>query len=199
MTDHEVHEAPDPMERLLRASTRGTRALTFEEPGETYEGVVLSVETRHDTKFNSDDLAYDEEGNPKWVVVIMLEIGEPDPDDEEDDGTRVLWARSRLETAVGRALVQAGVRKKQDAVGGMLRVTYTGNGKPFRKGMSAPKLYTASFSPFEGEPGADVEPEGKKGAAAWAALADKARDEQDARPDYTGSVDDDIPFSEEQA
>lgn len=126
------------------AST-GVPSAKFPEVGTTVKGrIAQKPEVQQQRDFDSGELLYWDDGNPKKQVKVVLATDERDADIPDDDGMRALYIKANLQKAVQAALRKAG--SKMEA-GGFLSVTYTSEGEVKKKGMNAPKLYSAQYTP----------------------------------------------------
>lgn len=132
------------------------KSASFKEIGRTVSGVITEEpEVVQQRDFDSGELAYwdKEHQEPKLQLVITLATQERDSQDPHDDGERRLFvASSNMRKAIAAAVRAAG--RNGLAVGGVLSVTYTGDGVKTGKG-NPPKEYAAQYVPPTGE--VDVE------------------------------------------
>lgn len=118
----------------------------FPELGDKYAGVITSVKRTPQTDFDSGEVLTWNDGSPRLQTLIELELG--------DGTTTTLYAKGgkyeaakgtgqSMESAIVAAVKAAGgtsIRR-----GDMLAIEHTGLGKVSRKGMNAPKLFTAEY------------------------------------------------------
>lgn len=100
-----------------------------------------TVEQQRD--YDTDEPLYWPDGKPRWQVVVTLATGERDPEIRDDDGTRRLFVKGQMKTAVQAAVKAAKADGLED--GGHLTVTYTADGPQPNPKKHAPKQYTARY------------------------------------------------------
>lgn len=119
----------------------GGKAAAFPEVGTVVRGVILAADIRDQTEMGTGEIKTYADGNPMKQLVITLQTALRDADDEDDDGTRRLYARGAMIAAI-RKVTPDGLR-----LGGTLAVKYTGNGVAAQKGWNPPKEYRAQYEP----------------------------------------------------
>jgi hypothetical protein len=119
----------------------GAKAAKFPSPGTTVSGsVVREPEVAQQTEFGTGRPLFWDDGKPRNQLVVQIQTDQRD--DSEDDGIRSIYIKGKsLTNAVREAVKAAGAPGLE--VGGVLTITYTGDGKAER-GMP-PKLYTAEY------------------------------------------------------
>jgi hypothetical protein len=122
----------------------GARSARFEKPGDTCEGVIVSVQKTQQRDFATQALKTYDDGNPMWQFVFTLQTS--DRDGGDDDGMRRVFARGDLLFKIRNAVRAEGYGSKS-VVGGTLKVQYTGNEAAAVRGRSPKKLYRAKFTP----------------------------------------------------
>lgn len=116
----------------------------FESIGDSHYGTILQFDEAQQRDIKSGTPKFWPDGNPAKVLIVTLQTTERDPEIEDDDGQRKLYVNlpggmfSAIKSALG---------KNKFAVGAMLAVKYTGNGKPRQAGFNAPKEYAAKYTP----------------------------------------------------
>lgn len=132
----------------------GALAFPFNNVGDYVVGALTDMDLRQQTDMETNAPKYWTNGEPRMVLVLTLQTELQD--NENDDGKRSVWCRggnyiaasgsgtSSL-VAVRDALKAAKVADLE--VGGLLKMTHTGLGKPTSKGMNPPKLYTCVYEP----------------------------------------------------
>ena len=118
----------------------------FPDVGDRYAGVITSVKRTPQTDFDSGEVLTWNDGTPRLQTLIELELA--------DGTTTTLYAKGGAYTAAsgtGQSM-EAAIVAAVKAAGGssirrgdMLAVAHTGLGKVSRKGMNAPKLFTAEY------------------------------------------------------
>ena len=120
---------------------------SFKQIGASVTGTITEEPVlRQQTDFASGALLCWPDGNPKQVLVVVLQTTEQDG--PNDDGRRSIWAANPggLRTALGKAVHAAGA--KQLDVGGTLTITYVKDGdRPANTGYNPPKVYEAVYVP----------------------------------------------------
>lgn len=129
----------------------GAPSAKFDSIGKTVGGTVLEdpVVTQQTTP--EGKLKTWDDGNPMLQLVVTVQTDERDPQVNDDDGTRRIFIKGQMRNAVGQAVRQAGA--KGIDVGGQLYVTYSGDGEKTNPAFSAPKQYTAKYTPPVGDSG----------------------------------------------
>jgi len=119
----------------------------FERGGDKHGGVILNAERRQARDFDTGQPKVWPDGNPVMQYVITI---------REDGEEIALYARGGNFTAVkgkGESMMNAidtAVRAAGTTrieAGGTIEVTFTGLGEITKKGMNAPKLFSASYTP----------------------------------------------------
>jgi hypothetical protein len=124
----------------------GAPSARFEHPGDTVSGSITDKpDLRQQTDFTSGEPLFWPNGDPRMQLVVTLATELRDATVVDDDGTRRVYVKGNLQKAVQQAVRTAGAPGLE--VGGVLTVTYTGDGEAKQRGMSPPKLYSASYTP----------------------------------------------------
>lgn len=125
----------------------GSPVAKFETVGQTWSGKIVSEPVAYQvTDFQTKTPKTYPSGDPIMGVKVEIQTDVRDPAVEDDDGRRRIFLDGkRIKEAVRDAVVNAGATGL--AIGGTLTVTYTGDGTPASRGVSAPKLYAASYTP----------------------------------------------------
>jgi hypothetical protein len=124
----------------------GAPAAKFETPGTRIGGrIVNDPEVRQQTDFQTREPLTWPSGDPKMQLIVDVQTGLRDPDIDDDDGVRRLYIKGKnLTNAVRDALRVVGAKNIERD--GDLYVTYTKDGVPAARGISAPKEYTAEYT-----------------------------------------------------
>lgn len=138
---------PDPNALLM---TGGYPAAKFPEVGATVVGIVVAMETRQRRDFTTGEPMTYSDGTPIPEVLVDLRTDERDPSDPADDGTRRLYVRGAMLTAIRSAIRAA--HADGLTVGGQLAVRYSADGEPSQRGWNPPKQYQAHYTPPAAEP-----------------------------------------------
>ena len=117
------------------------RSAQFKEHNDQTWGVIVHSEVRQQSKFETGELLFFDDGMPRMQVIITLQTEEHLDDD--DDGLRKLYVRGQMIKAVQAAVLKTGQRGI--ATGGKLLVRYMSDAEPKRKGMSGAKQYFAKY------------------------------------------------------
>jgi hypothetical protein len=131
----------------------GGKAAKFEEIGDSVEGDITDAVVGQQTDMETGAPLTWTDGSPRMQLVVTLQTDDKSAD---DDGLRRIFAKggkyevdsgtgTSLKDAIGDAVKKAGAQTL--AVGGRLKVGYTGVGKKTNRGFSAPKLYRATYTP----------------------------------------------------
>jgi hypothetical protein len=124
----------------------GVTSAAFPEIGTTVSGrICWGPEARQQTDMDTGEPKTFPNGDPMMQIIVHLETAERDPANPDDDGTRALYIKFNLLNAVRAAVKTAKVKGLQ--IGGVLTVTYAGDGEQKKKGFNPPKLYTATYQP----------------------------------------------------
>jgi hypothetical protein len=123
----------------------GIASAKFKEIGDTVKGVIADQpELRQQTDFKTGAPKFWNDGKPMMQLVVTLSTDERDPADPEDDGSRRVYIKGKLQQAVAQAVRKAGAKGLE--VGGTLQVSYVGNDAPKVRGEDGAKLYTAEYT-----------------------------------------------------
>lgn len=136
------------------SSGGGPPSASFKQVGASVEGEIVRAEMRQKRDIEGKAMFWDN-GDPQMQLVIWLQTSLRDPEREDDDGLRRLFASGSIksESKSMRASIADAVRKHGPKtrleVGGQLRVTYVGDGprNPQRPALSPPKQYSADYRP----------------------------------------------------
>jgi hypothetical protein len=123
-----------------------TPAAKFEAIGASITGVVAKdPEVGQQTDFRTKVPLTWKDGSPKMQIIVTLKTQLRDPQDPDDDGTRLLFVKGKnLTDAVRDAVTAAGARGIY--TGGTLAVTYIADGVA-EGNLNPPKIYSASYTP----------------------------------------------------
>ncbi len=122
----------------------GVRPAKFEMACAAVSGKVIHAEKQQQREIDSGKVKYWEDGTPRMQIVVHLQTSQRDPDDPDDDGMRAVYIRGNMLTALRGALRKAHAKLE---LGGVLTVTYTGDGERKAAGFNPPKLYAVDYSP----------------------------------------------------
>jgi hypothetical protein len=125
----------DAMDFLMQAGG-GAPTAKFPTIGTVHRGEILSMEKKQQTLFWDN-------GEPRWEIVFTIQTDETDPEIEDDDGKRRIYAKGQMRVAIKDAVAATGYRGSS-LVGGQLAVKYSGDGRS-EQGLNPPKEYQAKF------------------------------------------------------
>jgi len=142
----------DPNEFLMGSMAK---AAQFPTLGTTVTGRISErPEVKQQTDLDDGSLRFFDNGDPMMQLLVTAKTDQRDPQDPEDDGERIFYVKANMLAAVKAAVKAAGANGLD--VGGVLSVTYVGDGEAKRRGHNAPKKYTATYRPPTGNPAADA-------------------------------------------
>lgn len=130
----------------------GGNSFTFDAPGDTVEGTIVSLDEVQQTDMDTQLPATWSDGQPKMMYRCVLATGLRNPADPADDGQRAIYLRgskkpeSKSILAAVLAAVRAATSSTNLQVGGTLTVTYSGDGVAKIRGWNAPKQYEATYT-----------------------------------------------------
>lgn len=131
----------DPNEFL---NATGVPSAKFPTIGTAVKGVVEHLEVNQQRDFTTGEPKTWEDGKPMMQLVITLSTEDRDPEIDNDDGTRRLYAKGQMLNAIRAAVKQT---NSQLLVGGTLVVKYVGDKAAERRGMNPAKQYEAAYRP----------------------------------------------------
>ncbi|QDN57345.1 hypothetical protein [Streptomyces sp. S1D4-20] len=141
MTTPQQYQAPSADDFLMGG---GVPSAKFPAVGHTVSGRITEKPTvEQQRNYEDDKLKFWDDGKPMMQLVVTLATSERDPENPEDDGTRRLYVKGYMKNAVASAVRSAGARGLE--VGGILTVTYSGDGEKKNAKFNAPKLFTAQY------------------------------------------------------
>lgn len=124
----------------------GIPAAKFDTIGTTVGGPITQqprVEQQKD--LNTGEPKFWADGKPMMQMLVTVQTDQRDPQIPDDDGQRTFYIKANSLKAVRDAVRRAGARGLE--VGGILTITYTGDGEPTKRGFNPPKLYSATYQP----------------------------------------------------
>jgi hypothetical protein len=129
----------------------GAGAFSFDHVGASVTGKIVEVAEQQQTDLDSGEPAFWQSGQPKMMIRVVLQTTLKDS--ETDDGKRNVYLRGSRKpeaqsslSAVIQAVLKATGRTELDT-GGTLTLTYIGDGEKTKMAYTAPKLYSASYTP----------------------------------------------------
>lgn len=131
----------------------GGKSAKFENLGDMVKGTVLDCSIQQQRGLDDGKLLTWDNGEPRMQLVIRLQTDQRDPELDDDDGVRTLYAKGgnyevnsgqgqAMKKAIADAVKQSKAKLRE---GGILKVAYTGEGKKTNRAYAAPKLYTAKY------------------------------------------------------
>ena len=138
----------------------GSPAQKFPKEGFKWGATVLSWEMSQKTDLESGELKFWPYGKPQMQLIMTLQ-GEPtgiryegnayrEVQVPDDDGIRRLFISGSMQTAVGKALKDAGNAKLE--AGAYLEITRGKDLPPTKKGYSGRHTFTAAWTPANKNP-----------------------------------------------
>lgn len=136
------HQVPDADDFLMGG---GIPSAKFPAVGTTVTGRITEKPTVQQQKdYTTEQPKFWDDGSPMMQLVVTVATSERDPEITDDDGTRRIYVKGNLKTAVASAVRAAGARGLE--VGGVLAVTYTGDGEKKNPKFNAPKLFSVVYT-----------------------------------------------------
>jgi hypothetical protein len=125
----------------------GAPAAKFPTIGTMVKGKIVACDEAQATDFDTKKpLTYEDSGKPVMQYIITLQTDQHDPEIEDDDGQRRIFAKGQMRFAFREAVKKSG-QKSGTVVGGTLTVLYAEDGEPPRRGANPPKVYKAKYEP----------------------------------------------------
>jgi hypothetical protein len=118
----------------------------FEKIGDSVTGTLLDAEVAPITS-PTGEVQVDKNGNPKQQIIYTLQTEERDPEIDDDDGKRRVYAKWAIQKAISECLADAGLASQGLQEGGVLTVTHTATQKASQRGYSDIKLFKAEYVP----------------------------------------------------
>ena len=117
----------------------------FDRIGDLVTGTLLDAEVAPVTS-PTGETQVDKNGNPKQQIIYTLQTDERDPEIEDDDGKRRVFAKWAIQRAISTCLAESGLAKVGLQEGGTLTIKFSGTQKASQRGYSDIKLYEASYT-----------------------------------------------------
>lgn len=117
----------------------------FDRIGDSVTGTLLDAEVAPVTS-PTGETQVDKNGNPKQQIIYTLQTDERDPEIEDDDGKRRVFAKWAIQRAISTCLAESGLAKVGLQEGGKLTIKFSGTQKASQRGYSDIKLYEASYT-----------------------------------------------------
>lgn len=143
----------DAEDLLLNAGSAGSKGIAWESIGQIVTGTILEHPvSRQQTDMATKKPKFFKSGDPMMQVLIKLQTDLRDPENQDDDGVRTLYAKNLLLKAIGKAMVEAGVKKIEP--GGFLKCKFT---EKIPSGQPQPyKQFVAQYTPPAVQQASDV-------------------------------------------
>lgn len=119
----------------------GGATAKFPTIGTVHVGTILNTELRDQTNMETGEVLKWPDGNPRKQIVVTIQTEESDPEIEDDDGIRKLYAKGQLLAVLREAARPHGGLRN----GGKIRVKYEADGKAETKGFNPPKQYSVKY------------------------------------------------------
>jgi hypothetical protein len=129
------------VEDILNAG--GAPSAKFPTVGTTIKGTIETAVVSQQQDFTTGEPKVWKDGNPAMQIVVTLATDERDAEIENDDGTRRLFVKGQMLSALKDALKTAGVKTLE--VGGTLAVQYKSDGERSDPKFNPPKVYVAQY------------------------------------------------------
>ena len=126
-------------------------AFPFETIGDTVTGSILSMEEQQQTDLQTGLPKRFDNGQPMMMYKVRLQTQLRDPQNPVDDGVRSIYLRGSMKPESQSSLsavitaVQQATGSTNLQTGGLLALSYVGNGQARQRGFNAPKLYAAKY------------------------------------------------------
>lgn len=125
-------------------NAQGVPSAKFPTIGTAVKGTIEHLEVSQQRDFTSGEPKFYDDGKPMNQLVITLATDDRDPEIESDDGTRRLFVKGQMLTAVRGAVKASGAQLLE---GGTLAVKYVGDKAAEKRGMNPAKQYEAAYKP----------------------------------------------------
>jgi hypothetical protein len=121
----------------------GAASAKFPTPGTTVKGTIESAVVQQQTDFATGSPKTWDDGNPMLQLVVTLATDERDDSIDNDDGTRRVFIKGQMRSAVAEAVKLAGAKAVER--GATLAIQYKGDGTASKAGFNPPKVYHAQY------------------------------------------------------
>lgn len=120
----------------------GIASATFKTVGTSHSGTICEQPTvQQQRDLATGKAKFWDDGNPMNQLVVTVQTTERGSAD--DDGKRRFYIKAQMRQAVADAVRKSGAQGLE--IGGVLTVTYTGDGVQETRGFNPPKNYSASY------------------------------------------------------
>jgi hypothetical protein len=123
----------------------------FDKPGDSVTGSVKSLTEVQQTNMDTGEPEFWPQGQPKMMYRLSLATALRDPANQLDDGTRDIYLKGSRKTESLSSLsavlgaVKAATGGTTIEPGGIVTLTYTGDGEASGRGKNPPKQYHATY------------------------------------------------------
>lgn len=134
-----------PTTKELLGGGGGAPSVKFPSIGTTNGGYISKppVVTQQTTMTGNEPMFWDD-GQPKWQIEVTVLTDERDPEITDDDGSRRIYVKGLMMSAVQDALGDAGADDLE--AGGTLFVTYVGDKPSKTRGFNPAKVFEAKYT-----------------------------------------------------
>lgn len=126
-------------------STGGGAALSFEQVGQSYVGIVTRAigdgDIQQQTNTSNGQPASFRDGRPKFVMKVPLQMH---PTAAYPDGLAQWWVKGVARDELARAMAEAGAPEGPPEAGAIIQITFTGT-RPSGPGMNPTKLVAVTY------------------------------------------------------
>lgn len=138
-----------PTTKELLGGGGGAPGVKFPSIGTKAGGLISKVPVvSQQTDIKTNEPLFWDDGREKWQIEVTLLTDERDPEITDDDGTRRIFVKSLMLSAVQDACADAGVDDVE--AGGTLFITYIGDRPSKTRGFNPAKVFEATYSPPSG-------------------------------------------------
>lgn len=117
--------------------------------GKTYKGTIARDSRVMDQRsVDTGEVIYwdEDKTRPRKMLVVYLQTGVIDPETEDHDGVWAWYVKGKSATEALKSAVRASGRPGLE-IGGIVSVTFTGEGTAKTKAFNPPKLFMVSYVP----------------------------------------------------
>lgn len=118
----------------------------FDAVGDSITGVLLDAEVAPVTS-PTGEVQVDKNGNPRQQIIYTLQTDLRDPEIDDDDGKRRVFAKWAIQKAISTCLADMGLARQGLQEGGTLTITHNATQKASQRGYNDIKLFEAAYVP----------------------------------------------------
>lgn len=123
----------------------GAPTAKFPSIGTTTGGFINKVPVvSQQTSMTTNEPMFWDDGQPKWQIEVTVLTDERDPEIPDDDGSRRIYVKGLMMSAVREAVADAGADDVE--AGGTLFVTYVGDRPSKTRGFNPAKVFEAKYT-----------------------------------------------------